>query len=633
MFPSFTGTARQKRQVNLSGRNNNPFAPSPTSKASTTAQNTLAQVQQERQQRQRERERPPAALRIQRSWRGYRSRRSIQDQWRKEWDSREGWPQNVESGPYSSTEACLGQMRLLLHFYRCEAEDIQRLRHFAGRYLLSASAVSINTEASRWAALLSRLADIVLTTLIRPFATSQTEEVDITHVLLQLLQALAHTIPGSLASRSERYYKTLASLLKGRCHDRPNILEGPIFELLIHNDVTTVQAYRGFCSQLLTVPDLPRIFRGLEKFDIRIDYHALAYSLEENLTGSLGSAFLHSRTHECLLWLLAYFIHFHGVATEQSGSTKSAPDARFVRIVSNLVSYLAEAIVGRVDTPASSIASFDNVNRNGTSAQSIPDFVSFELSKLVNEANVSGLLTSLEIDRHGVRSNASAAGDASALASYALMLLRIFPRQGDEIRMLLYRSSTSARGMTLGEQLPAVKYFFAAARSTPVFQDIKRTPDAAMRLLKQTPLGSASTTAKGSDQSQEWRTVLLFLELYTVPLRIMDDEEFLSGADFAQPSVGNKQSALTIESVKELTIFLKNLAFSLYWHASELLTDAQHESAPSLAEYFGRADSSQPRVHNNAQPNVTSIAGIGGITSEYLKGLVTGILRMIYERE
>lgn len=92
MKPSFSGNARPKRQVNLSGRNNNPFATysSPGNSPSSHAQNTaLANAQQERLQRQRERERPPAAIRIQRVWRGHIGRTKARSSWRQLWDDRE----------------------------------------------------------------------------------------------------------------------------------------------------------------------------------------------------------------------------------------------------------------------------------------------------------------------------------------------------------------------------------------------------------------------------------------------------------------------------------------------------------------------------------------------------------------
>src|SRR5947209_2826235 len=90
MFHSFTGSSRRPRQVNLSGRNTNPFAATTTPTRHTphshSTQNTLAIAQQERIARQQERERLGATRTLQRSWRGYHSRKQMNSLWRTEWD-------------------------------------------------------------------------------------------------------------------------------------------------------------------------------------------------------------------------------------------------------------------------------------------------------------------------------------------------------------------------------------------------------------------------------------------------------------------------------------------------------------------------------------------------------------------
>lgn len=79
MFPTFTGSSRKGRNVNLSGQKAiNPFtstswAPS----AAVGASKTVAHAQAERLQRQQERDRLKAAQRIQKTWRGHRSRRNL----------------------------------------------------------------------------------------------------------------------------------------------------------------------------------------------------------------------------------------------------------------------------------------------------------------------------------------------------------------------------------------------------------------------------------------------------------------------------------------------------------------------------------------------------------------------------
>lgn len=81
MYPTFTGSSRRPRNVNLSGqRNTTALATSPWGlKASSGPSKTVADVQAERQQRKQDRDRRDAALRIQRIWRGYRARQFMRD--------------------------------------------------------------------------------------------------------------------------------------------------------------------------------------------------------------------------------------------------------------------------------------------------------------------------------------------------------------------------------------------------------------------------------------------------------------------------------------------------------------------------------------------------------------------------
>ena len=89
MYPTFTGSSRKARNVNLSGqRSSNPFTSTswgPTAAAQGASQ-TVAHAQAERQQRQQERDRLKAASRIQRTWRGYQVRRDQRAAWRRLFD-------------------------------------------------------------------------------------------------------------------------------------------------------------------------------------------------------------------------------------------------------------------------------------------------------------------------------------------------------------------------------------------------------------------------------------------------------------------------------------------------------------------------------------------------------------------
>ena len=138
MFPSFTGSARPKRQVNLSGRNSNPFASPGTRapQAPQTAQNALAQAQQDRLLRQHERERPPAATKIQKTWRGHTVRSDLARDCRRQWDKQEQREKiSGLTGRYIDENECLSQLKLLNRFSASHGEDIKRLHHFAQKYM------------------------------------------------------------------------------------------------------------------------------------------------------------------------------------------------------------------------------------------------------------------------------------------------------------------------------------------------------------------------------------------------------------------------------------------------------------------------------------------------------------------
>lgn len=81
-FPTFSGSSRRPRNVNMSGQKNlNPFAASTfTPSAASGASKTVADAQAERRRRQQEREKLKAAENIQRTWRGHTVRQGLRSQ-------------------------------------------------------------------------------------------------------------------------------------------------------------------------------------------------------------------------------------------------------------------------------------------------------------------------------------------------------------------------------------------------------------------------------------------------------------------------------------------------------------------------------------------------------------------------
>ena len=646
MFPSFTGNARSRRQVNLSGRTNNPF---------TSTQNALAQAQQERILRQQERERPPAATRIQKTWRGHKGRREARARWRQEWDHIEGWEsQKLPAGgeqtkwntasswtPYVSEEECLGSLRLLVQFASPQHDqDVLRLYQFVSRYFRSIPLQPSNCQPDLWTQPFLRLARLSIATLNtkrkNPLPYS------IIDALLALLPDLTTKIPKQLAPYSADYFKTLADVTLGHQTENLGLIKAAVIGLLQADISRAASVYEGFAHELLTVPNLPAMFGGFEDIARAIKYDILARTLDQLLSASSQTNILHLKSHESLLWLLAYFIYFRRWAYAQKQKIADPPDVQYVNIVSRLVSFLANDIGVRIDALGNQPEAASNILATAERpVRPLPAFVRYELLTLISQKNVSGLLADMDVTSGSDSIATGAHKEASILASYALTLLRAFPRRGDEIRMWLYRGSTSRQARTGGVEMPAIKFFYLATSRTNIFESISKDPHATVGMLRPDKIQGQSNGISSSitpeSRDQQWRVILLFLELYKFVLIFMDEEEFLSGSTESNSQWSyTRQSALPLEQVRQLTIFLKNLAFSMHWNAAEIAGIEETEAKISLAEYFGGSRAAQPEKGHEEAPEKSaemSVAGVSGMTLVYMKGMVTGVLRMIYERE
>ena len=593
--------------------------------------------------RQQERERPPAATKIQKTWRGHKERKQAKIIWRQEWEHREGWnprgssetrEHQLPAPAYASEDECLSSLRLLVRFASPKNElDIMCLDRFSARYLQSVQLKPSGCLADVWTCSLLRLTKLSLATLSANL-TRQLPQGTVDNQI-DLLGNLATAIPRQLAPYSHEYFRVLAEAgAHAKCFDPP-LLESAALALLQPINDSSEEVYEGFVSEFLTTPFLTVVFGSLEGFGHGVHYQTLAAALHKILSRSSGDNILQLKSRESLLWLLAYFIYLRRLAYLGERKYTDSPDVEHVKIVSRLISFLADDISTRMEV-------LNHVP--GSRVHPLEPFVRSEISTLINQDNVSSLLANFDVVPV---SNAGVSGtpsDASALASYALTLLRAFPRRGDEIRMWLFRGSTSKRSSHTNhtvDPLPAIKYFYQVASRTKIYQQISKDPRETVAMLRpdkpQIRGNKPMCAIADESRDQQWRVILLFLELYTFVLRIMDDEEFLAGtsADNRQWS-WTRKSALPLDQVKDLTIFLKNLSFSMYWNASEIAGIEAAEVKTSLAEYFGGNKATQDENRNEESPaklEEMSIAGVSGMTLIYMKGLVTGVLRMVYERE
>jgi ubiquitin-protein ligase E3 C len=207
--------------------------------------------------------------------------------------------------------------------------------------------------------------------------------------------------------------------------------------------------------------------------------------------------------------------------------------------------------------------------------------------------------------------------------------------------MWLYQGSI--RLANSGVKVPAVKIFWQAMHSTRTFLAICNDFKCALQILRPSLSSRRSLNLSPDDLSRhrDWRAILLFLELYAFVLRFTDDEEFLNGGSesITDPDhviSRSRESALPLQDVKLLTMFLKNLSFTMFFYAPDLTEDENPDQNVGLGSYFGTSRSN----HITNSPKSTSptqstpgYLGMSGMTFLYVRGIVTRVMRMLYERD
>jgi ubiquitin-protein ligase E3 C len=656
MFQSFTGSSRRPRQVNLSGRNVNPFASSSASGRQAPhgygAQNTLAIAQQERLLRQQERDRLNSARLLQRTWRGYLSRRAAHNAWRAEWDINEqtriGMNISFEDGDvdqihktvaYSSLDQCRIQLRLLLLFFEASNDsDALRLLYLSNALRKTLEEVSTMSDEEGWTSLLARLAKITLRLTLKLASLTRQPRLP-GNLLLRTLCFLIDLVPRQMARLAEEYYTVMTTLtidvhtLSEKLGFSTDQLVATTLALLQPITADTSNAYEWFARKYLTIPDLGS---RLGQLDIasKINYRLLAKSLD-SYAQEITRKQLSNEDLESRLWLLAYFIYFRRSAVSGS-SVEEAPEPEFVKVVSNLLNSLASFLSRRLEPE-------DPLDNDEVQQPPLHPFIEEQISSLVNQSSITGLLYKVrpsEAQGDLTEAGSFVSEDAKALASYALTLLRVFPRRGDDIRMWLYLGSTTSLSPSTsqpGARMPAIKYFWKLSSATDLFANISRDSNGVLPLLR----SSSGDATSSIQRDQDWTIILLFLELYTFLLKVMDDEEFFSNDSVLTgvntTSSWTRESALSLKDVKFLTLFLKNLGFTLYWNAADLNETQELESTGSIMKYFSPSSNQNeplPSVRELEQRNKEKgLPGVTGIPLDYFRGLVTGLLRMIHERE
>lgn len=161
MFQTFSGSSRRPRQVNLSGQNPNPFAASSWNSSASGAEKTVAHAQQEREQRQRERERLNASKKIQRVWRGHKTRTELADTRRRQYHLI--YTPHEEGG---DVPVSVEQIHLLVAFCNPEREDdVAQLTALGRQFVHNDNAELISQ--GEYQPYLLKLAKLTLSALMR----------------------------------------------------------------------------------------------------------------------------------------------------------------------------------------------------------------------------------------------------------------------------------------------------------------------------------------------------------------------------------------------------------------------------------------------------------------------------------
>jgi ubiquitin-protein ligase E3 C len=516
-------------------------------------------------------------------------------------------------------------------------EDVLRLVYFCDVFEKTFHALPTIATENEWTELLKRLAIAILNAL-GSARDSPTHEAAVLP-LLRTIVFLVDLIPKKMAMVAKHYYRTMAFLTKNIDHWQgtllPEHLTNAVLALLRPITSETMTAYEALAISYLTIPNLPSYLRELDGLAHQINYKLLASAIESCIP--LTKERLSPDDVEGIegrLWLLAYLIFFHRYALPGQANLQ-APDLGFLNVVSALLNSTSIYLTRCLEV--------DESGADPIRGPYLDPFVADQVSSLVNQSSITGLLSRIKTsslshtDLSTHQSNASK--EAKILATYALNLLRVFPRRGDDIRMWLYLGSAPSAGPISGQpgaKIPAIKYFWQASKSSRIFDIISKDSTQVLPLLQPPQEGDQE------DQDQEWTIILLFFELYTFLLKVMDDEEFFSSASPFTASSNvlsswTKESALPLDDIKDMTVFLKNLAFTLYWNVADLTKKGPvPSSAVDLRSYFSNtAQVSEPteRFEVDAKKEINDLPGVTGIPLDYFKGLVTGLLRMLHERE
>ncbi|KAI1434259.1 hypothetical protein GGR50DRAFT_663708 [Xylaria sp. CBS 124048] len=608
MFPTFSGSSRRPRNIDLSGqRNTNPWANSAWTPSGPSR--TVAQAQAERERRHREREELAATKRLQRVWRGYIGRQQLRDLRRQEYDDL----CDFEVSTFDVDRQCewvQEALLLLLAFFEpTEPADHKRLDQFLSFLWTYQCGRPALISDHRW----SRLARLLVSALenrdecSRPFLST------VVYVVEQR--------PASIKPVLENYYRSLARVAANYKHINPSGEQDALLSKAITAPLTSdlnsctanLAAYETLAYAFLTSSKLHLLQRNAA---------GIAGILHP---GALSKGIINSFSDNCLpldltdlydhLFLLAHYI-----ALNRAASTTQDPN--YIKSMYLQLAGLSNEIHPQDEDDEHSSDDVKVIRLNP-----FPEYVVTQLESLVDEDGIGDI-----IGRFASLDTNNGRHDLSMLAGYTLLLLQYFPTHADDIKMRLFHGNVQSVDDRHNSPLPIVKFLWTAASKTSIFKMVLQTVDSPKE--RPASISNLLDTDPEDILDSEWRIVILFLELYNFLLRVTDDEDFMPReteiATQQSPTTRRvRASGLNLEEVKLLLEFLKHMAFPLYY--DYIIDDLKSSKKPS--QWFIDAMMGLASTRNLREGRPPYFAGITDMSFVHLRSLLTSTMHALYERD
>ncbi|ROW03009.1 hypothetical protein VMCG_05725 [Cytospora schulzeri] len=626
MFPTFSGSSRRPRNVNMSGqRKMNPFAATSwTPSSASGASKTVADAQAERNKRQLERDKLKAAQSIQRTWRGHRSRRNLKDERRQALDAL----YDDSSALDSRTRASEALPLIVAALDPRIPADRVRLERFA-QDLVQSNCSVIKSTSTAHPSQLKRLTNLLLAFL------QSSDDDRLPHLIfVPIIEIL-----GTSFEATQDILDSLYDVVGKYCRNGNNkeaesltLLEQAILVPL--SQETGRRASNAFALHFLTQQNLELFEGNVSAFAERVHTEKVSTAIVEAYATGWATA----QPTDARLWLLAHFIAL-GNSRKDISPGPSYLNALYIQL-SSLHSELKKYHIGQGSKSPTD---------PGSSKKRLPLFIEATIESLVEKDEISNILEKFTRwvqpydDLLGIQSltdpsNFAGASqeehsEASLLAAYILTLIRCFPALSDDIRMRLYLADIPSQ---TGHP-NSVKFFWNAMVRTRIFASIQSDEQGTtLDLLQRRDSKQLASIKDDAVWDREWRTILLFLELYVFVLRLTDDDDFFSplySPGFRVEATSRlRQCMLTLDELKSLTLFMKNLAFTIYYNANDL-----HEYAARLNPRETTTVDNLFNPSSKASEKTDSSQGtynvVSGVDFDTFRSTITTAMRMVYERD